>query len=55
MLKLPNSGLRIQYSTKFFHLAKDEAGALEPDVRVTHSLADALAGWDPVLEAALRQ
>lgn len=55
VLKLPNSGLRMQYSTKFFRLAKDDADALEPDIRVTRSLPDALAGRDPVLEAALKQ
>jgi hypothetical protein len=54
-LKLPNSGLRMQYTTKFFRLAKDDADALEPDLRVSRSLEDALAGRDPVLEAALQK
>jgi C-terminal processing protease CtpA/Prc len=54
-LKLPNSGLRMQYTTKFFRLAKDDADALEPDLRVSRSLEDALAGRDPVLEAALKK
>jgi len=55
VLKLPNSGLSMQYSTKFFRLSKDEKDALEPDIRVSQSLADALAGKDPVLEAALQK
>jgi hypothetical protein len=50
---LPRSGLLIQYSTKFFELSKNGAEALLPDVTVTRSIADALAGRDPVLEAAL--
>jgi len=54
VLTLPNSGLKMQYSTKFFHLGKDDASVLEPDVRASSSLEDALAGRDPVLEAALR-
>lgn len=54
VLTLPNSGLKMQYSTKFFHLGKDEEGALEPDVKASTSLREALAGRDPVLEAALR-
>lgn len=55
LLTLPNSKLQIQYSTKFFHLVKDsDPSALEPDVRVSRTLDDALAGRDPVLEAALR-
>jgi hypothetical protein len=53
-LTLPHSGLKMQYSTKYFHLGKNDASALEPDVRATTSLEDALAGKDPVLEAALR-
>lgn len=50
---LPRSGLLIQYSTKFFKLSRSGADELRPDVTVTRSLADALAGRDPVLEAAL--
>jgi len=54
-LTLPNSKLQLQYSTKFFRLIKDgDPSALEPDVRVPRTLPDALAGRDPVLEAALR-
>jgi len=50
---LPHSGLRVQYSTRFFRSVPGNPAALEPDVRVTPSLADVLAGRDPVLEAAL--
>jgi hypothetical protein len=53
-LTLPHSGLKMQYSTKYFRLGKNDASALEPDVRATTSLEDALAGRDPVLEAALK-
>lgn len=54
-LTLPNSTLTMQYSTKYFHLAKGDPADLEPDVRVGRTLEDALAGRDPVLEAALRK
>jgi Peptidase family S41 len=54
VLTLPNSGLKMQYSTKCFHLGKDDDSGLEPDVRVSSTLGDALAGRDPVLDAALR-
>lgn len=50
---LPRSGLLIQYSTKFFKLSRNGAEILLPDATVARSLADALAGRDPVLEAAL--
>lgn len=53
-LTLPNSQVVVQYSTKFFHVAgNDDSQAYAPDVLVTRSLADALAGRDPVLDAAL--
>jgi C-terminal processing protease CtpA/Prc len=53
-ITLPNSGLKMQYSTRFFHMVKDDPPALEPDILATRSLEDALAGRDPALEAALR-
>ena len=53
-LKLPNSQLVVQYSTKFFRLVTDaDPPAYMPDVLATRSLADALAGRDPALDAAL--
>ncbi|HEU4387648.1 MAG TPA: peptidase S41, partial [Blastocatellia bacterium] len=54
-IELPNSGLIVQYCTKYFRTVKDsDPPALEPDVRVFSNLADVLAGRDPVLEAALK-
>jgi hypothetical protein len=54
-LRLPNSGLRIQYSTEYFHLLKDsDPDALYPDIRTPDTLDDALAGRDAALDAALR-
>jgi hypothetical protein len=54
MLKLPNSQLEISYCTKFFRLMKNEdPPALAPGIIVKRSIADFLAGRDPVLEAAL--
>jgi hypothetical protein len=54
--QLPNSHLRVQYSTKFFRLAANgDESVFQPDVTVGRTLADALASRDPVLEAALRR
>jgi C-terminal processing protease CtpA/Prc len=54
-LKLPNSGLHIQYSTEFFRMQKgNDADALYPDISAPITLADFLAGRDPALDAALR-
>jgi hypothetical protein len=54
-LRLPNSDLRIQYSTEFYRMQKDgDADALYPDIPAPLALADFLAGRDPALAAALR-
>lgn len=51
---LPNSGLQVQYSTKYFRdWADSDAPSLPPDIPVEMTLNDLLAGRDPVLEAAL--
>ena len=53
---LPNVGLRVQYSTRYWltYPAKDPL-TLEPDIPVGITFADMLAGRDPVLEAILAQ
>ncbi|HKW00858.1 MAG TPA: hypothetical protein VJN96_13620 [Vicinamibacterales bacterium] len=54
-LKLPNSQVVVQYSTKFFRMVPNgDPLVYAPDLTVTRSLAEALAGRDPALEAALR-
>jgi len=56
IIRLPNSGLNVQYCTNYFRMIKDsDPSALEPDVRVAMTLKDVLAGRDPVLEAALNK
>jgi len=52
-LTLPNSHLAVQYSTKYFKLVGDDRADFEPDVVVKTSIADWLAGRDPVLAAAI--
>ena len=54
-LVLPNSGLVVTYSTKFFRFVKyADPPFYAPDIQVTRSLADLLAGRDPVLDAAMK-
>jgi C-terminal processing protease CtpA/Prc len=51
---LPNSKLKVQYSTKYVRKIHDaDPLSLDPDIFVPYSLNDFLAGRDPVLEAAL--
>lgn len=52
-LKLPNSGLTVDYSILYRKLLKDDLPALIPDVRVNLSSLDYIAGRDPVLEKIL--
>ena len=51
---LPNSGLPVTYSTKYFAYAKEDTPSLTPDILVEVSSSDYFAGRDPVLEAILK-
>jgi hypothetical protein len=50
---LPNSGLKVTYSTKYFTPSKEETPSLMPDIVVELSSAEYFAGRDPVLETIL--
>ena len=54
-LKLPNSGIVVQVSSKYFEVGGpgDHRDDVVPDIAATTSLDDLLAGRDPVLDAAL--
>ena len=50
---LPNSGLQVGYSTKYFRLREGEdPPSVAPEVTVETTLADVRSGRDPLLEAA---
>jgi hypothetical protein len=53
-IALPNSKIDIHCSTKFFRIMTGDPPNFPPDVTVGRTLAEALAGKDPVLDAALR-
>ena len=54
-LELPNSKIVVEVSSTFFGVggADDRRDTITPDVAITASLDDLLAGRDPVLDAAL--
>ena len=54
-LELPNSGIVVNVSSKYFQAGgiDDDREAIEPDIAVAATLADLLAGRDPVLDTAL--
>ncbi len=51
--KLPNSGLAVTYSTKFFRVVDDDPESLIPDLLIEPTLREYLEKTDPVLEAVL--
>jgi len=52
---LPNSGMTIQHSTRYFKEQEKDEDALDPDVRVDVRAADYGAGRDPVMDEVLRR
>jgi hypothetical protein len=53
---LPNSGLEVQYSTRFFcNWDQGDPEGFPPDIEVVLTVDDVLAGRDAVLEAALAE
>ena len=52
---LPNSGLVVQHSTRYWRLDENDTGnAILPDVPLPRDASAMLAGKDPVVEAAIR-
>lgn len=52
-LTLPNSGLEITYSTKYFHVVEGDPPSLMPDIHAESTVKDYFSGRDPKLEAVL--
>ena len=49
-MKLPNSGLTISYSTKYYKFLDEDVPAFQPDIRVDPDWKLFVAGVDPVME-----
>ena len=54
-LELPNSHIRVTYSTRFFNESKNDTPSLMPDIVIEPTSKDYLSGADPVLDHILRQ
>jgi C-terminal processing protease CtpA/Prc len=50
---LPNSGVVVQYSTKYFQMMDDDSLALYPDNDIEISMHDYAQGKDPVMDFIL--
>jgi hypothetical protein len=53
--KLPNSKIKIKYSSKFFQLIDDTANSIKPDIVIEPTIDDYLTGNDPVINYCLAQ
>lgn len=53
--KLPNSGISIRYSTKYFHWLDQDINTIEPDKVIKETFAAYREGTDPVLEWIMKQ
>jgi hypothetical protein len=51
--KLPNSGIAVTYSVKYFKEVEGDPATIEPDLRVSLAFADYRDKKDPVLDAVL--
>jgi hypothetical protein len=50
-IKLPNSGLSVNYSTKYFKYMEEDPDSLMPDINVEMTFNDFASGKDPMLDA----
>ena len=53
-LRLPNSGMTVSYSTRYFAALEDNPPTLMPELRIAPSAADYFGGRDPVMDAVLK-
>lgn len=52
---LPNSGLTVGYSTKYFQRTSGNENTIKPDVEILLSISDFVKGIDPLLEYVIGQ
>jgi C-terminal processing protease CtpA/Prc len=55
MMRLPQSGLPVTYSIKYFRVLDDDPESLEPDIFVEPGISDYLEKTDPVLNYVLEK
>jgi len=55
LLELPNSGMKIQYSTKYFQNSTRDQKTITPDYLIETSFIDFIKGHDPVYDWIIEQ
>jgi hypothetical protein len=53
MFRLPESGLSVTYSVKYFHVLDEDPDSFEPDLLIEQKISDYLKKADPVLKSVL--
>lgn len=53
-LKLPNTGINVTYSTKYFTNSKDDGPSFMPQVTIQVSVNDYINNYNPVIDYALK-
>ncbi len=53
VMQLPNSKLKLQYSTHYFKFGQENDKTIKPDIAVPVTIQDFITGEDPVLQQAL--
>jgi hypothetical protein len=53
VMRLPESGLPVSYSTKYFHVVEGDPASILPDLVAEQAFADYRSKSDPALDAAL--
>lgn len=55
ILELPNSGLKIQYSTKYFKNSDLDLNTIAPDYTIEEGFGDFIKGHDPIYDWIVKQ
>ncbi|MBK8626894.1 MAG: hypothetical protein IPN86_15405 [Saprospiraceae bacterium] len=53
--QLPNSGIRVDYSTKYFKRTDEKVNTISPDIKLEPSFSDFDSGIDPAYEWIKKQ
>ncbi|GMQ62560.1 S41 family peptidase [Vallitalea maricola] len=53
--KLPNTGITIQYSTKYFKHSNNDEDSIYPDINIKYYLDDFINGVDPVMNKIMKK
>lgn len=53
--QLPNSGIRVNYATKYFKRTDEKVSTISPDIKLEPGFSDFVSGIDPAYEWIKKQ